>query len=65
MAKTIEDGISAGALTGFVSGSGPTVAFLVSDANSAEELAQKLHAEGHNAIAAAGPAVGTYILEVN
>ncbi|MFM6965943.1 MAG: 4-(cytidine 5'-diphospho)-2-C-methyl-D-erythritol kinase [Rhodoluna sp.] len=65
LAKTIEDGISAGALTGFVSGSGPTVAFLVSDANSAEELAQKLHAEGHNAIAAAGPAVGTFILEVD
>ena len=61
--ETIEAGLTAGALTGFVSGSGPTVAFLVGDANQAEELAQKLHAAGHNAFAAAGPAAGAFIRE--
>lgn len=63
--KTIEDGLAAGALTGFVSGSGPTVAFLVADANSAEEIAQKLHVRGYRALAAAGPAVGAFIREEN
>jgi 4-diphosphocytidyl-2-C-methyl-D-erythritol kinase len=61
--QTIQDGLDAGALTGFVSGSGPTIAFLVVDANSAEEIAQKLHARGHNAIATSGPAAGTFIRE--
>jgi 4-diphosphocytidyl-2-C-methyl-D-erythritol kinase len=61
--QTIQDGLDAGALTGFISGSGPTVAFLVADANSAEEIAQKLHARGHNAIATSGPAAGTFIRE--
>ena len=59
--QTIDDGIEAGALTGFVSGSGPTIAFLVADANDAEELAQKLHARGYNALAASGPARGAFI----
>lgn len=63
--ETIAAGIAAGALTGFVSGSGPTVAFLAEDANEAEELAQKLHAASRNAIAAAGPAVGAFIREEN
>ena len=63
--KTIEDGLAAGALTGFVSGSGPTVAFLVADANAAEEIAQKLHVSGYRALAAAGPAAGAIIREEN
>ena len=63
--KTIEDGLAAGALTGFVSGSGPTVAFLVADANAAEEIAQKLHVLGYRALAASGPAVGAFIREEN
>ena len=61
--QTLDDGLEAGALVGFVSGSGPTIAFLVSDANDAEELAQKLHSRGHNAIAASGPARGAFIRE--
>jgi 4-diphosphocytidyl-2-C-methyl-D-erythritol kinase len=61
--QTIDTGLEAGALTGFVSGSGPTVAFLVADANAAEEVAQKLHARGHSAIATAGPAAGAFIRE--
>lgn len=63
--KTIQDGLAAGALTGFVSGSGPTVAFLVADADTAESLAQKLHIQGYRALAAAGPAVGAIIREEN
>ena len=63
--KTIEDGLAAGALTGFVSGSGPTVAFLVADANAADEIAQKLHVLGYRALAASGPAVGAFIREEN
>jgi len=60
---TISDGMAAGALTGFISGSGPTVAFLVADANNAEELAQKLHTLGHRALATSGPAAGAFIRE--
>jgi 4-diphosphocytidyl-2-C-methyl-D-erythritol kinase len=63
--KTIEDGLAAGALSGFVSGSGPTVAFLVADSDSGEALAQKLHIQGYRALAAAGPAVGAIIREEN
>lgn len=63
--KTIDAGIAAGALTGFVSGSGPTIAFLVVDADTAESLAQKLHIQGYRALAAAGPAVGAFIREEN
>lgn len=63
--KTIEDGLAAGALTGFVSGSGPTIAFLVADADGAESIAQKLHSQGYRALAAAGPAVGAFIREEN
>jgi len=63
--KTIADGLAAGALTGFVSGSGPTVAFLVADANAAEEIAQKLHVSGYRALAASGPAAGAFIREEN
>lgn len=62
---TIEDGLAAGALNGFVSGSGPTIAFLVSDADGAESVAQKLHILGYRALAAAGPAVGAFIREEN
>ncbi len=63
LGQTIQDGLAAGALTGFVSGSGPTIAFLVSDADGAEALAQKLHIKGYRALAAAGPARGAFIRE--
>ena len=54
---------AAGAIAGFVSGSGPTIAFLVADADGAESLAQKLHIEGYRALAASGPAAGVIIRE--
>jgi 4-diphosphocytidyl-2-C-methyl-D-erythritol kinase len=63
--QTIEDGVAAGALTGFISGSGPTVAFLVADSDRAEDLAQKLHIKGYRALAASGPAAGAFIREEN
>ena len=63
--KTIEEGLAAGALTGFVSGSGPTIAFLVADADGAESITQKLHSQGYRALAAAGPAAGAFIREEN
>lgn len=63
--QTIEDGVAAGALAGFVSGSGPTIAFLVADADRAEDLAQKLHIKGYRALAASGPAAGAFIREEN
>ena len=65
LAKTIEDGLAAGALTGFVSGSGPTIAFLVADADSAETVAQRLHIQGYRALSAAGPTSGAFIREEN
>jgi 4-diphosphocytidyl-2-C-methyl-D-erythritol kinase len=63
--QTIEDGIAAGALTGFVSGSGPTIAFLTADADRAEDLAQKLHTKGYRALSTSGPAAGAFIREEN
>jgi 4-diphosphocytidyl-2-C-methyl-D-erythritol kinase len=65
LGETINAGVAAGALAGFVSGSGPTIAFLVADANSAEELAQKLLAQGRKALATSGPARGAFIRNDN
>ena len=62
---TIDAGIAAGALTGFVSGSGPTIAFLAADADGAESLAQKLHTLGYAALAVSGPARGAFIRDEN
>lgn len=61
--KTIDAGMAAGALSGFVSGSGPTIAFLAADSDGAESLAQKLHIEGYRALATSGPAAGAIIRE--
>lgn len=61
--STLEAGLAAGALAGWVSGSGPTIAFLTADANNAEELTQKLSAQGFTALATAGPDRGAFIRE--
>ncbi len=58
---TLDAGLAAGALTGFVSGSGPTIAFLAADQRSAEALAVKLSSQGRPAIATSGPSVGAFI----
>ncbi|RSM89844.1 4-(cytidine 5'-diphospho)-2-C-methyl-D-erythritol kinase [Streptomyces sp. WAC 01325] len=44
LARTLSAGKAAGALTGLVSGSGPTLAFLARDADDAERIAQTLTA---------------------
>jgi 4-diphosphocytidyl-2-C-methyl-D-erythritol kinase len=61
--ETIDAGLAAGALTGFVSGSGPTIAFLAADHRSAENLATTLRSQGRAAIATSGPSVGAFIRE--
>lgn len=48
-------GEQAGALASFVSGSGPTVAHLLADAASAEELAQRIREGGAPALAVRAP----------
>jgi len=60
---TLDAGLASGARMGFVSGSGPTVAFLTDDQDGAEALAQKLLAQGFSAVSASGPAPGTFIRE--
>ena len=64
LAEVIAAGIAAGALTGIVSGSGPTIAFLAETEESANTIANILSLTGHDAIVTTGPSVGT-ILETN
>ncbi|MEZ3159576.1 4-(cytidine 5'-diphospho)-2-C-methyl-D-erythritol kinase [Microbacterium sp. BWT-B31] len=59
---TLELGESAGALAGMVSGSGPTVAFLASDAESALDLQVTLTAAGLEALHVHGPVAGARIV---
>lgn len=56
-------GESAGALTGIVSGSGPTVAFLGADQDSAIGLQVALSAAGVTVVRAHGPVPGARVLE--
>ncbi|WP_149179860.1 4-(cytidine 5'-diphospho)-2-C-methyl-D-erythritol kinase [Streptomyces sp. TRM49041] len=64
LADTLAAGIRAGALAGIVSGSGPTTAFLVKDADAAETVAAALIASGtcRTARAATSPAPGARVL---
>ncbi|WP_151484375.1 4-(cytidine 5'-diphospho)-2-C-methyl-D-erythritol kinase [Streptomyces albicerus] len=64
LAKTLASGRSAGALAGLVSGSGPTTAFLVRDAESAVKVADALVVSGtcRTARVAAGPVPGATVL---
>ncbi len=64
LAEVIAAGVAAGALTGIVSGSGPTIAFLAETEDSANTIANILSLSGHEAIVTTGPSVGT-ILEIN
>ena len=61
LARTLEAGERAGALASLVSGSGPTVAFLVADADAALELQVELSAGGHQVIRATGPVHGARV----
>jgi 4-diphosphocytidyl-2-C-methyl-D-erythritol kinase len=51
-------GRASGALAGFVSGSGPTLAFLCADATAALDLQVTLSAAGHTALHVHGPVAG-------
>ncbi|MCM3504108.1 MULTISPECIES: 4-(cytidine 5'-diphospho)-2-C-methyl-D-erythritol kinase [unclassified Curtobacterium] len=62
LAATIEAGEKAGALAGIVSGSGPTVAFLVADRDAALEVQVELSASGLVALRATGPVHGARVV---
>ncbi|MER6130836.1 4-(cytidine 5'-diphospho)-2-C-methyl-D-erythritol kinase [Streptomyces sp. NPDC001815] len=64
LAATLSAGTSAGALAALVSGSGPTTAFLVPDAEAAEKVADALVGSGtcRAARVAAGPVPGAVVL---
>ena len=62
LGKVLELGEANGALAGLLSGSGPTVAFLVSDADSALELQVALSASRLRVVRATGPVHGARII---
>uniref|UniRef100_A0A942YEI6 4-diphosphocytidyl-2-C-methyl-D-erythritol kinase n=1 Tax=Neobacillus citreus TaxID=2833578 RepID=A0A942YEI6_9BACI len=62
LATTLEIGEKAGALAGLVSGSGPTVAFLVADRDAALEVQVELSAAGLVALRATGPVHGARVV---
>lgn len=63
LVDVLEEGERAGALTGIVSGSGPTLAFLAKDAEAAIELQVMLSASGRIAHHVHGPVPGARIVE--
>jgi 4-diphosphocytidyl-2-C-methyl-D-erythritol kinase len=62
LAAVLEAGENAGALAGIVSGSGPTIAFLAADLDSALELQVALSASGRHVVRATGPVHGARII---
>ena len=60
--ELIDLGLKEDAMTALVSGSGPTIAFLVEDEQSALELQVVLSAAGHNALHVHGPVPGARVL---
>lgn len=62
LAQILHDGDTLGALTTLVSGSGPTVAMLASDAVHAREISEQLSAAGYQAIAVEGPVRGAHLV---
>lgn len=63
LAHTLEVGERGGALAGIVSGSGPTIAFLVGHVEQAIDLQVTLSAAGTRALRVTGPVPGARILE--
>lgn len=62
LAQTIRAGVDAGALQGIVSGSGPTVALLCADPESAARVRDALEASGHDAMHVHGAVHGARII---
>jgi 4-diphosphocytidyl-2-C-methyl-D-erythritol kinase len=63
--RTYDLGLEAGAVGAVVSGSGPTIAFLCADSESAEHLAAVLQIEGlgAGALVARGPVAGAQVID--
>ena len=63
LAEVLKAGLNAGAVTGLVSGSGPTCVFLAEDAAHAEQIAAGLNASGvcREAVTARGPMPGARV----
>ncbi|MGO3885205.1 MAG: 4-(cytidine 5'-diphospho)-2-C-methyl-D-erythritol kinase [Mycetocola sp.] len=64
LSAVIERGELAGALAGMVVGSGPSVAFLVADAEHAYDVAEQLQAKGHSSYTVTSPVAGARLLPV-
>ncbi|GAA3596918.1 4-(cytidine 5'-diphospho)-2-C-methyl-D-erythritol kinase [Klugiella xanthotipulae] len=62
LVDTLELGEGNGALAGIVSGSGPTVAFLTADSESAIDLQVALSLRGHHALRVTSPAPGARVV---
>lgn len=60
--EVINEGLAAGALTGMISGSGPTVAFLCDTPTSARFVQEELESLGHEALHVYGPVPGARIV---
>lgn len=63
LGETLKQGIAAGALAGIVSGSGPTLAFLVADTDAAHEVRVTLAVAGHQTHKVYGPVHGARVIE--
>lgn len=59
----LAEGVRAGALTGIVSGSGPTTAFLCPGPEAARAVQEELRAGGHTALHVHGPVPGARIID--
>lgn len=62
LATLLDEAVSAGALGGLVSGSGPTTAFLATDDGHARRIAEHLAAAGHQVHAVTGPVAGARVV---
>ncbi len=62
LADTIAQGVAAGALQGIVSGSGPTVALLCPDPETAQDVQSALRASGFDPLHVHGPVPGARII---
>lgn len=62
LAEVLELGESHGALSGIVSGSGPTLAFLAADLENAMDIQSALGALGHHAVHVTGPVHGARLV---
>lgn len=62
LADTIRQGVAAGALQGIVSGSGPTVALLCPDPETAQDVQSSLREGGLDPLHVHGPVPGARII---